>query len=93
MTKFMAIAWFGLLIACGSSKPNTTGPGSGSGSAAAAECAPTDCGAEPPISPSACPTGEAVSTVCRRESAGTCERHIQCNGKDAAAPTATAPAQ
>jgi hypothetical protein len=90
MTKFMAMAWFGLLIACGSSKPTTTGPGSGS--ATSAECAPTDCGAEPPIAPSACPTGEAVSTVCRRETTGTCERHIQCNGKDAAAAE-PAPAQ
>lgn len=85
MTKFIAMAWFGLLIACGSSKPSTT-TGPGSGSAASADCAPTDCGPEPPISPTACPTGEAISTVCRRETAGTCERHILCNGKDAAAP-------
>lgn len=79
MTKFLLAAF--LLMACGSSQPNTKTGGSGSGSATAAVC---DCGAEPPISPSACPEGAQVSTTCARIESGACERKILCDGKEQA---------
>jgi len=84
MTKHLLTAFLGLLVACGSTAPTTkTGPGSGSGTTTA-ECAPTDCGAEPPISPTVCPEGAAISTTCTRAQSGSCERTILCDGKEAA---------
>ncbi len=85
MTKHLFAAVLGLLVACGSNAPKTK-TGSGSGTTAAA-CAPTDCGAEPPISPAVCPEGAAISTTCTRADSGTCERKILCDGKEQAAAT------
>jgi hypothetical protein len=93
MTKHFIAACLGLLMACGSSHPKTnTTTETGSGTETAA-CAATDCGAEPPISPSACPEGAAISTECRRSEAGACERKVLCDGKDAneIAPAAAQP--
>jgi hypothetical protein len=80
MTKNLWALCIGLMMACGSSHPNTKNVETGSGSAA---CAPTDCGAEPPIAPSACPHGAAISSECRRATSGGCERKVLCDGKDA----------
>lgn len=97
MTKHFMAVCLGFLMACGSSKPSSTTPGPGSATTgsdtAAAACQPTDCGAEPPISPSACPEGESISSACERAASGNCERQILCNGKPAteAAPPAAQP--
>jgi hypothetical protein len=82
MTKQLLAAVLGLLVACGANS-STTKPDTGSGSATTTgECAPTDCGAEPPISPTVCPEGAAISTQCTRVESGACERQILCDGQE-----------
>jgi hypothetical protein len=88
MAKHLMAALLGLLVACGGSQPSTKQVDK-----APAECAPTDCGAEPPISPAVCPEGAAISSSCTRAASGTCERKISCDGKDAAAAVESAPPQ
>jgi hypothetical protein len=73
MTRVVALAF---VIACGGARPSTPGP------TTATECAPTDCGPEPPISPHACPPQQAVSSVCRRARSGACERRVLCDGQE-----------
>ena len=80
MMKHLMAALLGLVVGCGGGQPNTKQVDK-----PPAECAPTDCGAEPPISPAVCPEGAAISSSCTRAAAGTCERKILCDGKEATA--------
>jgi hypothetical protein len=41
-------------------------------------CAEGDCGPVPPVTPTACPSGTNVSTVCTRNEAGTCHWQVRC---------------
>ncbi len=79
MMKHVMATVLGLVVGCGGSQSNTKQVDK-----PPAECAPNDCGAEPPISPAVCPEGAAISSSCTRAASGTCERKIMCDGKEAA---------
>jgi hypothetical protein len=74
-TSILTALGFLSLVACGASQSPAETPENN-------PCSPQECGPEPPIAPAACPAGESISSVCKRDAKGTCERHVLCNGAE-----------